>query len=546
MSAHGSVVEREPCPACGSRDNVAVYEDGYRKCFGMGCEYYVMPDGDKPQHTRKPMSKGETPMIHEWELQALTKRNISESTVQRWKYGIAEYKGKKVQVANYFRDGGLVAQKIRFPSKDFVVLGYAKSMGLYGQHLCRDGGKYLTITEGEIDALSVSQVFNGKWPVVSVPNGAQGAARAIKAEYDFVNKFETVVLMFDNDQPGRDAAEEVAALLPPGKVKIASLPMKDANEMLKAGRGAEIVDAFWGARDWRPDGILRLADIREDLKKPVEIGVPWPWEKLTAATYGRRDGELYALGAGTGIGKTDWFTQVIVHDAEVLGVNCGVIYLEQPPRETGQRLAGKLAGKRFHVPDGSWTQDELNDAVDRLADHDKIVLYNHFGVSDWDVIESRIRYMVVSLDCKHIFLDHLTALAAHEEDERKALDRLLADIAGLAQELRIKFHFISHLATPEGKPHEEGGRVMIRHFRGSRSLGYWSHYMFAMERDQQHEEKAWRETTTFRILKDRYTGQATGQTIALKYDHTTGLLAEGDFPDDKDSPFPDDSPQEDF
>src|SRR5690606_11763508 len=81
-------------------------------------------------------------------------------------------------------------------------------------------------------------------------------------------------------------------------------------------------------------------------------------------------------------------------------------------------------------------------------------------------------------------------------------------------------------ATPEGKPHEEGGRVMIRHFKGSRSIGFWSHYMFGLERNQQADDPVERTTTTFRILKDRHTGRATGQTFFLGYDPKEGMLFE--------------------
>ena len=85
---------------------------------------------------------------------------------------------------------------------------------------------------------------------------------------------------------------------------------------------------------------------------------------------------------------------------------------------------------------------------------------------------------------------------------------------------------VSHLATPMGKPHEEGGRVSIRHFKGSRAIGFWCHFMFGLERDQQAEDETERQTTTFRVLKDRYTGQATGLTFPLNYDHVTGKLYE--------------------
>ena len=50
--------------------------------------------------------------------------------------------------------------------------------------------------------------------------------------------------------------------------------------------------------------------------------------------------------------------------------------------------------------------------------------------------------------------------------------------------------------------------------------------MFGLERNQQAEDEEERQTTIFRILKDRYTGQATGHVILLGYDPETGLLYE--------------------
>ncbi len=462
------------------------------------------------------------------ETKELPKRGIKLATAEKWNYRVGEKDGKAVQIANYYDADGrtVVAQKCRTKDKDFFVLGSLKEAApLYGQWLWRDGGKMVVVTEGEIDALSVSQLQNNRWPVVSVPNGAQGAKKAIAKAYEWLCQFETVVFMFDMDEPGQEAAQACAEMLPPGKAKIARLPLKDANEMLVAGRGAEVIDAIWGAKEFRPDGVVSIGDVRDQALKPVEVGAAWPWQALTEATFGRRPGEVYALGAGTGVGKTDVFTQIIAHDALVLKVKCGVIYLEQPVVETARRIAGKVVGKRFHVPDGSWSQDELRSALDTLTSSGNVFLYDHFGQMDWETVESRIRYMAVGLGCRHIFLDHLTALAAGAEDERKVLEDVMARIAGLAQELGLVFHFISHLATPEGKPHEEGGRVMIRHFKGSRAIGFWSHFMFGLERDQQEEDEDKRSITTFRILKDRYTGQGTGKVIYLRYDQENGMLS---------------------
>ena len=553
-------VGHEACPKCGSEDNLARYDDGHAHCFGGACDYWEKADGEVRETKAVPGAK-KTFLVTDWVPAELSKRGISLKTCQKWKYGIGTVGNKKVQVANYIDDGQIVAQKVRFANKEMLTLGDFKSAGLYGKHLWRDGGKKVCITEGELDALSVSQLFGNKWPVVSIPNGAQGAAKAIKKDLEWLMKFDEVIFMFDNDEAGHAATEACVGLLPPGTAKIATFDLKDANEMLVAGRGSEVVDAFWSAREYRPDGIVSIGSLKEEALKPIVMGIPWPWAGLTKATHGRRDGELYGLGAGTGIGKTDVFTQIICHDAVNLNIKCGVLYLEQHPIETVRRVAGKLAGKKFHLPnkevdpvDGEdWTTGELAEAIDTLDGTENIELFNHFGTMDWETIEAKIRYMVVSLGCKHVFLDHLTAMAAHAEDERKELESILADMAGLAQELHFCFHYISHLATPDGKPHEEGGRVYLRHFKGSRAIGYWTHFAIALERDQQDDDLDARLTTTLRVLKDRYTGAATGYTTGLRYNLDTGILTEVPLPSKKpDAGFKDetkdyaDSPQGDF
>jgi twinkle protein len=256
------------------------------------------------------------------------------------------------------------------------------------------------------------------------------------------------------------------------------------------------------------------------------MGLSWFSESLTRLTYGRRFGDIYCLGAGTGIGKTDFLTQQIQHDIDVLGERVGLFMLEQDPAETVKRIAGKRAKRCFHIPDEGWTQQELEENIEALEAADKLYLYDSFGMTDWSIIADTIRYLHHSEGIRLFYVDHLTALAAGEDDERKALETIMAEMAGLVKELGIIIHLVSHLATPEGKPHEEGGRVMIRHFKGSRAIGYWCMFMFGLERDQQAENPEWRQITTFRVLKDRNTGRAAGEVVYLGYDKETGRLFE--------------------
>lgn len=513
-------IRHVPCGNCGSSDANSLYSDGHQYCFA--CEAHVRGDGEAP--TESPSRKKRMEGLISGEFKPLTKRKLTEETARKFGYQVGRDKNDDVvQIAPYFDESGvMVAQKLRYATKDFKFIGEPKRAGLFGSQLWNTGKK-LVITEGEIDCMTVSQVQGNKWPVVSIQNGAQAAKKTLAKYLEYLNGFEEIILMFDMDEPGRKASAECAELFAPGKCKIASLPLKDPNDCLLAGREQDIIQAIWNAKAYRPDGLVSVADIREELTKPVEIGFPWWLPALTAFTYGRRIGEVYGIGAGTGVGKTDFLTQQIAYDITELGMKVGTIFLEQKPVETAKRVAGKLKAKRFHVPNAGWESDELVSAVDELEG--KLVMYDSFGETEWDVVKGKIRFMAVSEDIKLIYLDHLTAMA-DTADEKGSLEQIMKEMAGLANELGIIIHFVSHLTTPEGKPHEEGGRVMIRHFKGSRAIGFWSYFMFGLERDQQHDDPTLRQVTTFRILKDRYTGQATGEVIYLGYDSDTGILSQ--------------------
>lgn len=517
--AESEQVAKVNCPDCGGVRSLGVYSDNHTYCFKCGG---VTKDaevaGSVPSSSRSKVDNA-IPLDGQ-DFLPLTKRGINQATVKKWRYGI----GDNMQVANYFSDDGttLLAQKVRPADKTKMHWrGDAREVGLYGKWLWPKGGKRVIVTEGEIDALTVSQMQDNKWPVVSIPHGAQTAAKAFKKDLEWLMSFDTVIIAFDMDEPGQEAARKCAEVLPLGKACIAKLPAKDANEAWTAGKGQELGVALWNAEPYRIDGIRTAAELAPSILKEPETGAPWKWESLTKLTYGRRNGELYGFGAATGGGKTDFFAEQIEYDVTVLKEPTGLIFLEQQPEETLKRVLGKHLSKRLHVPDAGWTRDDLERATE-IAKELPLYFYDHFGQIDWPTVEARIIYMVKTLGCRSIYLDHLTALVAGAEDENKELQKIMARLAGLGVEMGHRLHYISHLATPEGKSHEEGGRVMLRHFRGSRAIGFWTHFAFGLERNQQEENLDARLTTTLRCLKDRYTGSAAGQTLFFKYDQETG------------------------
>jgi twinkle protein len=513
-----SFIKHVPCEDCGSSNGAALYDDDHTHCFVCGVTAGRSSEGitSKPKKVFMEITG---------EIKSIPERGITRASCA--KYGI-----KQDDTNHYYpytdASGALVAAKTRgVADKSFSIRGDFKSAQLFGQQLFASGGKAVTLCEGELDAVAAFQMQGSMYASVSVRNGAQAALKDCKAAFEWLDSFESIVICFDADEPGQKAAKEVAELFG-GKSKVVKHMQgyKDACDYLTAGKEKEFVNTWWRAEEFKPEGIVTVSDIKERMLTPAVAGLPWCFDTLTRLTYGRRKGEIYGFGAGVGVGKTDVFTQQISYDIDVLGEKVGVIYLEQNVVETAQRVAGKLDKKLYHIPDAGWTREQYEDSVERLDARKQLYMMEHFGAMDWESVKGIIRYFAKAYDIKMIYLDHLTALAANESDERRALDGIMADMASLAQSDGLIIHFVSHLTTPEGKAHEEGGRVLEKHFTGSRAIARWSHYMFGLERDKQAVDPIKRQTTTFRVLKDRFAGSATGEKFGLHYNRQTGYLNE--------------------
>ena len=467
-----------------------------------------------------------TSSLIEGKYAAIKSRGLTLEACRKlgYKFGHDE-RGKEWHIAEYFdpETKQVCAQHLRDKDKEMPWRGDPKRAGLFGQQVWPQGGKRLCITEGEIDCVTVAQALGLKWPVVSIKSGAPNAVKDIKAQITFVESFDEIVLMFDEDEVGRKAAVEVSSILTPGKCKIAKLPYKDANECLQRGKVEDIVQAYWNAQVARPDGVVTLEEIYEEAIQPIERGYPWMFPPITEWTYGRRLGEICGFGAGTGVGKTDYLTQQIVYDVTELKLKVGVIFLEQVVQETANRLAGKLKGKAFHVPDGSWKDIDRVAAIAELRDLKRLFFYKAFGHSGWDRIKQVIRHLALNEGVTIFYLDHLTALA-DPNAERESLETIMEEMASLAQQLGIWIGYVSHLSTPEKGSHEEGAQVSLRHFKGARAIGFWTHFAFGLERNKVAEDEADRRILTVRCIKDRLTGRGDGQTLKLRYDPKTCRL----------------------
>jgi len=463
------------------------------------------------------------------EFTSLKKRGISEDTCRIWSYGVGEYSGQPVQVAQYIKDGTVVAQKLRFPSKDFVILGEAKGLPFYGQHLWRDGGKMVTVCEGEVDALTVSQLFQNKWPVVSVPTGASGALKSFQSNLEWLEKFDSVVILFDDDEPGRKAARECAMLLTPGKAKIGTVNgFKDPNEALQNGEGKRVIDAVYGAKAYRPDGVVLGSDLWDTVNsEDRNESVPYPWAGLNDKLLGIRQGELVVMTSGTGIGKSSVCRELICHLIRSQQ-KVGLLMLE----ESIKRTARNLMGIHLNTPPYFWVDREVTEEQKReafAATVAKVVLFDHFGSVDPENLLARMRYMIKSCGCKYIFLDHLSIVVSGlgDGDERRLIDNAMTSLRSLVEETQVSLFVVSHLRRPDGdRGHEEGATTSLAQLRGSHAIAQLADAVIGLERNQQGENP---NEVLLRVLKNRFTGD-TGPSGMLRYFKESGRLHEIEMP----------------
>lgn len=491
------------------------------------------------------MSEEVDRLIKASSIKALTSRKIRQETCRKFDYRVRlNSAGEQEHIAVYRDEMGQPEWvKIRNtgtpkePKKGFATVGPTEQR-FFGQHLWSGGGKRLVIVGGEIDCLTVSQAQDDQWPVVSPPLGEKGIVKALKANFEWVNSFQEVVLGLDMDGPGREANLEAAALLPPGKAKIAKWTRKDPNEMLVEGDGKEIIRCIWNAETFRPDGLIDARTLTERCLSPTQYGLPWPWRFLTDWTYGRRRGEAVLFGAGTGLGKTDFIAEIVACDLrgktkfglEYEPQGWGIFAFEAGAATTKKAIAGKMAERRFHIPDADWTDVELTAAM-KFMDEDcwnrggKLFINDSLGMADFDAIVDRVRFLVQSEGISHFLIDPVGALVMDAEDERKELDALSLRWAKLQVELDTHGYMTSHLTRPSmGPSHEEGGHVQLKQFRGSNGLVMYHNAIFGLERNQQGETEYDRCTTSIRDLKDRFTGNPVGKVESLHYNVLNGML----------------------
>jgi len=511
---------KEACEKCGSSDAKEVYEDGHSHCFS--CGDHISAEGESV--------KSEL-YVEDKVFKRLKTRNIDQATCE--KYGYFTKDGK--QWAPYYNQGGkLIGYKQRTKDKEFYWKGSSKGTMLFGQQLWKKGsGKKVTVTEGELDALAISQAFDLKWPVVSVPNGAQGAIKAIKENFEWLNSFEEIVFAFDNDKAGQEAVKECAEIFPFGKVKVVSYPdgCKDACDLLKFNH-ALVQRLVWDAYQYSPDDILCGEDLRAEIHKEPVVGLPFNcFPELSEKLKGLRKHEFYLFSAGSGLGKTTAAHEIGYDLLMNSNQKIGIVALEDTKRDTAERYLSMHLDKPLRHDREGVTSEDLDRAYDETIALGNWFLYDHFGSLDCDRLISKLEYFASALQVDWIILDHISIVVSGNDtaDERKDIDKLMTGMNSLIKKFPVGIIAIVHLKRPaQGKSYNEGRQVSLSDLRGSAGLEQMSTAVIGFEGDQQDEEI--KNLRQVRILKNRDVGWVGKVPGCLEYIPETGRLIQSEEP----------------
>jgi twinkle protein len=531
-NSEAEFIGHQSCPHCGSSDALAVYDDGHGYCFS--CTTYVkeVDNVESPiqasgvYNINRPAEMFGQPM-------AITDRRISLDTVKKYGVTIENALNSREPVRQHYpyydKQGYFTGTKVRtIADKRFTTTGDMKNNVLFGQQLFKNEGRFVTVVEGELDALAAYEMLGSKYPVVSVSKGAAGAVKDFKANLEWLEGFENVVICFDNDSAGREAAEKCAQILSPSKARIVSLgAFKDASDYLTNNKVRDFTSEWWEAKTYRMTGIVTLEEAWDNfVKRGTEEIIPFP-ESFGMLNHmlngGVAAGEITVLGALTSIGKTTLVNEIIHHLWKNTDKRVGCAFLEADSGEAIENLLTIHTGHNLSIEDrNNIDYDKLH--TDIITDG-RILLLDHQGAVDSDELFLKLRAMVKGSGCEVVVIDPLQVAVPGGSND--AVDDFMDRLLKLAKETSVSIIVVSHMRKPSiTNPHH----VNEYDLKGSGAINQIAFNTILLSRDKMAEDEYARNSTMVQVVKCRRTGQ-TGMAGWLYYNNLTGRLERGEAPE---------------
>ena len=501
----------QACPCGNSSDAYALDSNGNGFCFSGGC--------------KKPFFRNNSAEAEELDNEkrvdeTFPHRGLTARTLETYGTKTKMYEGTPLETAFFYPNGSIKARSLA--EKKFRTIGDMKNATLFGRNIFDKGSKrVITITEGEYDAMSVFQMLGQESAAVSV-RSSSSARVDCKNEYDYINSFEKIVINFDSDEAGQEAAKKVASLFDFKKVFNLSLEKgKDANSYVEKDLVEEYCKAWRGVKRYTPDNILStMSEFRAALKdKREEKLADYPFEQLQSMLYGLHRSEVVVIKAPEGVGKTEVFRAIENHVLKTTNRPIGLIHLEEDNGTSLRAMAGYFAEERVLDPEAPMDDEEVLKILEGILgeNQNRFVMHSSFDVEDEDAFVDNMRFMVAACGAEIVFFDHISWLATGSadkgDDERKRLDRISQRLKLLAKELGFCLVMISHV--------NDDGLT-----RGSRNISKVANTVISLMRDKTSTDAIERLKTYIMVEKARLIGSKEGPAGYAIYDEEKLMLTD--------------------
>lgn len=280
-------------------------------------------------------------------------------------------------------------------------------------------------------------------PALSVNAGA-GNHQWIENDWERLERFDDILICFDDDEPGRKGAAEVAQRLGVERCRLVKFGAKDANQWLQdRADPADFHDAVKASRPVDPEELVCIAQFGLQAKAlfyPAHDAPQQPRLMLGDRYEDCFEFRLSELSVWTGInghGKSLMLNQVLLgltHQGERVCVFSG----EMPPAVQMKRLIKQSTGLDRPTP-------AYIDAVCTWV-ADKYWIFNAVGTAKIDRLIEVFRYGAKRYGITHFVVDSLMMTDVPEDGPGAitAQKTAIQKLTGFAKQHRVHVHLVAH------------------------------------------------------------------------------------------------------
>lgn len=563
-------VEHVACPKCrqegrdASGDNLAVYSDGSAHCFHPKCDMHVKSvdeleevDVDleelkrlaKEKPKKEPISLEQRELVEaNTTLKGLNFRGINDEILKY--YGVrSSYDPEGSMYKRFYpitTDGKLTAFKVRMvKTKDFFWIGSGGNTSDFaGQGRFKNlTGKNVLIVGGEEDMLAAQQMLweyakrankehFGKTPVIA-PVSGEDCVEFLKSKYAYLNKASKIILGFDSDEAGKQAMEKALKVLPKGKTYVADWPLKDPNECLIKGKEREFISAFFKVEKSVPEGITSSDNLEDKMLEYVSlerVGLPDCFAGLQRMLCGGFPlGYIVNILAASGIGKTTFVDEMILHWIMNASYTTGVVSLEASDGEYGVNLSSAYCGFKLNLLESAEERIEYLRRPENVEKRKKLWTKEdgsprfYLVDSDIDNLQSKVEELIISFGCKIIVLDPLQDIFdCMEDSEQKKFMKWQKDLVKREKVLFVNINH-SRKASTAQKSGSKGADLTEEDMHGVSAIFKSGAINIILSRNKEAADEITRNTTKVKVTKARGVGN-TGIAGYIYYDNHTHTL----------------------